>query len=246
MADELDRIIERALGKWRANVGPTAAAVAGFEAIRDLLQKHARGSGLKSKAQEFPPKLVLWLPATKRGGHVWEFASVSAVEDEVYFDLYPLGLEVTLRNRVSPALRRRVYRTDDGFRLPGGGKKFLDEIAQLIPAAHEWFQRAIVGVRHLPGCTRPRRTSGPRWKRGGPTAARLPRAGSSRTTSASLMNRARSTGTRSGSSHPLDARPRAEFHRAPSGPARSASKGETSAALAGAAGWSSSDANRRL
>jgi hypothetical protein len=149
--DALDRMIEAAVAKWKQTVGPTPAAVAGYEAVRGLLAKSARG-GLKATVQKFPPKYVLSLPAKKRGGHVWEFASVAAVEGDVYFDLSPLGLDVSLRNRVGPALRKRGYRPDDGYRLPGGGTKFLPELADLIAAADDWFRREVIPARPLPPC----------------------------------------------------------------------------------------------
>lgn len=148
--DALDRMIEVALAKWKQNVGPTPAAIQGFQAIRALLMKSARG--LKAARQEFPPKYALSLPARKRGEHVWEFASVAAVENDVYFELFPLGLDVVLRNHVSPELRKREYRPDDGYRLPGGGRPYLDEIAGLIVLADEWFRREIIPDRPLPPC----------------------------------------------------------------------------------------------
>src|SRR5262249_13189699 len=142
---------QHALREWRARSAPTPAAQQGFETIREMLQGVA-GQALQARAQEFPPKFELKLPPATKGGHEWDFASVAAAGDELYFDLYPLGLDVVLRDLVGPALRKRMYRVDDGFKLPGGLGKFVDEVRTLIEASRTWFQSEIVPSRPLPPC----------------------------------------------------------------------------------------------
>jgi hypothetical protein len=148
--DPLDKIIDAAVTKWRKTVEPTLEALAGFEAIEKLLRKYIP-KGVQAKTQEFPPKYELTQPA-KKGKHDWDFASVAAVADDVYFDLYPLGLDCALRNQVSPGLQKYSYRPDDGFKIPKSGEKFLQEIGRLIQIASDWFQREIVPSSPLPPC----------------------------------------------------------------------------------------------
>lgn len=145
--------IEAAIEKWRQTAAPTKAALAGFESIQKLLLEQTANSPLKSKVQEFPPKRELVLPAKKKGQHEWDFASVAAVGDEVYFDLFPLGLDVTLRDSVSRQLGQKSYRPEDGFKLAGSEcKKFLGEMQKLIAAAFDWFATEIIEKRPLPPC----------------------------------------------------------------------------------------------
>ena len=99
-SDAFDEAVE----KWRERVTPSESARSAFEALRKQLADSVAGGVLKAKKQAFPPKFELYLPA-KRGQHVWDFAAVSAAGADVYFDLYPLGLDVTLRDRVGESLR---------------------------------------------------------------------------------------------------------------------------------------------
>src|SRR5262249_53412410 len=110
------------------------------------------GGPLATKLQEFPPKIELVLPPATRGRHEWSFAGVAAVGDDVYFELHPLGLDATLRDRISPSLWQRCFRRDDGFKLAGDGASFHDEVRVLIASSYEWFMREIVAARPLPPC----------------------------------------------------------------------------------------------
>lgn len=143
--------MELATEKWKKDAKPTDSALAHFETIRKLLADAAKTGAFKTRTQEFPPKETYFLPA-KKGDHEWEFASIAAVGNDAYFDLYPLGLDVLLRDRVSKQLRTMSYRTDDGFKIPGKEALPEDEIRELIAASAHWFKTEIAAAKPLPPC----------------------------------------------------------------------------------------------
>ncbi|HVJ80679.1 MAG TPA: hypothetical protein VNC50_06380 [Planctomycetia bacterium] len=143
----------KALETWRKQANPGDAALALFEAIEKELSGCAVAAKLARKTQELPPKLEMFLPPLKRGGHEWSFGSVAAMGNDVYFELHPLGIDANLRNLVSPALGKCAFRPDDGFKLDAaGGAKFLPEISALVAAASEWFGREVLPTRPAPPC----------------------------------------------------------------------------------------------